>query len=131
MKITNFQDLEIWQLGKELSVFIYTLTNKGNFCKDYGLRDQIRRSCVSIPSNIAEGFERDNNNELINYLRIAKGSCSEAITQIIISSEILYISKEEKNILLSKLNLLSSKIACFIIYLKNNRIKQKKLKLTR
>ena len=61
------------------------MTNSGSFSKDFGLRDQIRRAAVSIPSNIAEGDERDTNKDSVRFLYIAKGSLAEVITQTIIS----------------------------------------------
>jgi len=75
--INRFEDLEVWKLAFENASLVYDLTLKEPFCKDYALRDQIRRSAVSVFSNIAEGFERDGNRELINFLSIAKGSCGE------------------------------------------------------
>lgn len=77
MKIKTFQDLEIWQLAIELVLDIYRISTIGIFSKDFGLRDQIRRAIVSIASNIAEGFEMGNNNDLIRFLRIAKGSAGK------------------------------------------------------
>lgn len=120
-KIQNFQDLDIWQDGKELSVLIYKLTQREKFNRDFGLRDQIRSSFISIPSNIAEGFARNNNNELIQFLRIAKGSCAEAVTQLIIAKEIGYLTEEEFKEILSKLEDLNNKISKFINYLRNRR----------
>lgn len=120
-KIKNFQDLEIWQVGKNLSVSIYQITNKNKFQRDFGLRDQIRKAIVSIPSNIAEGFNRRNNNELIQFLRIAKGSCAETITQLIIAKEIGYLSDIEYDGILAKLNILNDKIGKFINYLRAKR----------
>lgn len=122
VKIKNFQELEIWQDGKNLAVIVYKLTQKEIFNKDFGLRDQVRRSIVSIPSNIAEGFARNNNNELIQFLRISKGSCAEAITQLIISNDIGYLTKEEFIKILTRLEDLNDKISRFINYL---RIKRK------
>lgn len=121
MTIKSFQDLEIWQDGKDLAVLIYKLTQRERFNRDYGLRDQIRSSFISIPSNIAEGFARNNNNELIQFLRIAKGSCAEAITQLIIAKEIEYIKEDEFQEILSKLENLSDKISKFINYLRTKR----------
>ncbi|MBW2365740.1 MAG: four helix bundle protein, partial [Deltaproteobacteria bacterium] len=57
----KFQDLKVWQRAKDLAVYIYKVTSDGKFSKDYGLRDQIRRAAVSIPSNIAEGDELGTN----------------------------------------------------------------------
>ncbi len=76
-KIEKFEDLVIWQDGVTIAVEIYALFNNS---KDFGFRDQIQRSSVSIPSNIAEGYDRQTNNEFIRFLRIAKGSCAELRT---------------------------------------------------
>jgi four helix bundle protein len=62
--------------------------------KDYGFRDQITRSGLSIPSNIAEGIERESAKECVNFLSYAKGSCGELRTQIYIGIEIGYVSEE-------------------------------------
>ena len=68
-KIEKFEDLKIWQASVELAVSLYReLAN----CKDYGLRDQMQRSAVSIPSNIAEGFDRNSNKEFVRFLKISK-----------------------------------------------------------
>ena len=80
MKVNKFEELEIWKLSTEIAVIIYKMTKKAPFIKDYGLTDQLRRASVSIASNITEGFERNNNNEFIYFLRIAKGSCGELRT---------------------------------------------------
>ena len=85
----------VWQKSKQLAVAVYKLTADGKFCADYGLRDQIRRAAVSIPSNIAEGDERETNKESIRFLYIAKGSLAEVITQLEIAHEIGYITREE------------------------------------
>ena len=90
----NFQELKVWQRAKELAVFLYKLTGKGTFAKDWGLRDQIRRSAVSIPSNVAEGDELDTDRQSINFFYIAKGSSAELLTQIIIAYEIGYLPRE-------------------------------------
>lgn len=84
-KIEKFEDLKIWREGIELVVAIYSTLKD---CKDYGLRDQMQRSAVSIPSNIAEGFDRNSNKEFVRFLRIAKGSCAELRTQLIIAKRI-------------------------------------------
>lgn len=62
---SGFRNLEVWQKSKDLAISIYKLTNKGLFSKDFGLKDQMRRAAVSIPSNIAEGDERDTNKESV------------------------------------------------------------------
>jgi len=90
----KFQELKVWQRAKELAVFIYKLTEQGAFTKDYGLRDQIRRAAISIPSNIAEGDELDTDRHSIKFFFTAKGSSAEVFTQAIIAYEIGYITKE-------------------------------------
>ena len=91
----KFEDLRVWQRSKDLAVFIYKLTDHGKFIKDFGLRDQLRRAAVSVPSNIAEGDDLDTDKQAIRFFYIAKGSCAEVFTQAIISQEIGYITKEE------------------------------------
>ena len=90
----KFQDLKVWQKAKNLAVYIYKLTNEGQFARDYGLRDQLRRAAVSIPSNIAEGDELGTNKQSIRHFYIAKGSSAEVLTQIIITKEIGYIEND-------------------------------------
>ena len=90
----KFQELKVWQKAKDLAVYLYKLTMKGAFFKDYGLRDQIRRAAVSIPSNISEGDELDTNKQAVKFFYIAKGSSAEVLTQAIIALEIGYIDKE-------------------------------------
>jgi len=91
----GFEELVVWQKGKNLAVSIYSLTNDGAFCKDFGLRDQMRRASVSIASNIAEGDERETDKEAIRYFYIAKGSTAELLTQAIIAREIRYLSEQQ------------------------------------
>ncbi|MDQ7032608.1 MAG: four helix bundle protein [Desulfonauticus sp.] len=90
----GFRNLNVWQKSKELAVYIYKITNKEPFLRDYGLRDQIRRAAVSIPSNIAEGDERDTDKEAVRYFYIAKGSSAEVLTQATIAFEIGYIDRD-------------------------------------
>jgi four helix bundle protein len=92
--VGDFFELKVWQRSKDLAVFIYRITNEGPFSKDFGLRDQIRRAAVSIPSNIAEGDELKTNKQSVQYFFIAKGSIAELLTQAMISFEIGYIDQE-------------------------------------
>ena len=75
--IQRFEDIESWKKGRELTRRVYAQSDSGKFARDFGLRDQMRRSSVSIMSNIAEGFERDGNKEFPQYLYVAKGSAGE------------------------------------------------------
>lgn len=92
----SFENLDVWKRSVDLSVKVYELFRE---CRDYGFKDQICRASVSIPSNIAEGMERDSKKETIHFLHIAKGSCAELRTQLIIATEIEYISKDEFELL--------------------------------
>lgn len=121
MKINSFEDLDVWKLATETAVIVYKLTSKGLFVKDYGLTDQIRRASISIASNITEGFERNNNNEFIYFLKISKGSCGELRTQLFICFQIGYITEREYSELNELLLKLSGMIGKFISYLKNKR----------
>ena len=84
----RFEDLDVWKRAVKLSVDIY---KNLKHLKDYGFKDQITRSGLSIPSNISEGFERESQKECLNFLSYAKGSCGELRTQIHIGIEISYI----------------------------------------
>jgi len=90
----KFQDLKVWQRAKNLAVFIYKMTGKTPFSKDFGLRDQICRAAVSIPSNIAEGDDLGSAKQAIRHFFIAKGSAAEVLTQAIIALEIGYIDEK-------------------------------------
>ena len=90
----GYKDLVVWQKAKDLAVSIYKVTGTGKFSRDFGLRDQIQRSAVSIASNLAEGDERGTNKESIRFFYIAKGSLAELRTQAQIAYEIGYIDKD-------------------------------------
>lgn len=120
-KINKFEELNIWKLSLKITKDIYDLTSKGMFARDFGLRDQIRRAIVSVSSNIVEGFEKNNNNEFIRFLRMAKGSAGEARNQLHIALEILYISKDEFTKTNEDLESLAGQIGKFIVYLEGKR----------
>jgi len=94
-KIRSFRDLKVWQKGIELVKEIYKITQHFPFEERYGLSAQMRRSAISVPSNIAEGFRRKYAKEHKQFLNIALGSCAELETQIVIAKELQYINKEE------------------------------------
>ena len=75
--VNRFEDLEVWKRSCRVAVEMYKITETDKISSDWGLRDQLRRSAVSIPSNIAEGFGRDSDAEFKRFLLIAKGSCAE------------------------------------------------------
>jgi four helix bundle protein len=103
----RFEDLDVWKRAMKLSSSIYKELNN---LKDYGFKDQITRSGLSIPSNIAEGFERTSNKESINFLSYVKGSCGELRTQIYIGIgiDIEYINKDKGQEWLQEANEISA-----------------------
>jgi len=123
MKINKFEDLEIWQLSVKLTKEIYVLIKKEGFNKDFSLKEQIRRAVISISSNISEGFEKNNNNEFIRFLKIAKGSAGEVRSQAYLALEIGYLDKKEFEEICGSVVLLSSKIGRFISYLEDQRMR--------
>jgi len=94
-KIERFEDLIAWQKARELTKEIYKITKKGEFAKDFGLRDQIRRASVSVMSNLAEGFERGKPTEFHQFISIAKGSCAEVRAQLYAAWDADYLEKED------------------------------------
>jgi len=113
--VKSFEDLTVWKDSMQLVVLIYS---KLRNCKDYGFKDQIQRASVSIPSNIAEGFERQTNKEFIQFLFIAKGSCGELQTQLYLSIKLEYLSKIEGQEFIDKAKKISSMIYNLISYRK-------------
>ncbi|WP_447969415.1 four helix bundle protein [Nitrospira sp. M1] len=104
VRIKSFRDLEIWQLGKEIVLDIYKITKSFPREELYGLSAQMRRASVSIPSNVAEGFNRRHNKEYRQFLYVSLGSCAELETQIGISSDLKYLTPEEGQFILEKLD---------------------------
>lgn len=88
----KFEDIGAWQRSRELTKEIYKITSRGEFARDFGLKDQIRRASVSIMSNIAEGFERSGTGEFRHFLAIAKGSAGEVRSQLYVAFDQEYIS---------------------------------------
>jgi four helix bundle protein len=123
--ISKFEDIIAWQKALELSDLIYSHSNIDNFAKDFGLRDQMRRASVSVVSNIAEGFEREGNNQFIYFLLVAKASAGELRAQLYIARNQKYITLKEFEILNTKVLEVSKTLSGFISYLRS----QKKSKL--
>ena len=103
----RFEDLEVWQDSMKLCKKIYSALKD---CKDYGLKDQICRASISIPSNIAEGYERKGSKETIQFLYVAKGSCGELRTQLYLATDLGYIEQQTGKQLIEEALSLSIKI---------------------
>ncbi len=104
MGYQSYEELDVWQRGVALAVEVYSALNS---CKDYGLRNQICRAAVSIPSNIAEGVERESKKETAHFLHIAKGSCAELRTQLLIGKKVGLIPNDRS----TKLNTEATEIS--------------------
>ena len=103
-KIKSFKDLRIWQKGIDIVTDIYTITKKFPKEELFSLTSQLRRSSISIPSNIAEGFKRFHNKEYKQFLFITLGSCAELETQVIIAKKLKYIDENEEAKLVEKVD---------------------------
>jgi four helix bundle protein len=90
----GFKELSVWQKARDLAVEICMISQPGPFRMDFGLRDQLRRAAVSVPSNIAEGDERDTDKDATRFFYMAKGSLAELRTQLDIARRIDYLSEE-------------------------------------
>lgn len=123
---TKLEEIIAWRKAKDLAIDIYKVTNESLFSKDFGLKDQIRRAAVSVPSNIAEGFGRGGTNEFKNFLSIAKGSIYEVKTQLIIAFELGFVEIKIKEKLILNIDEIIAMISGLIKYLKNTDIKGSK-----
>lgn len=121
MKIYRFEELNIWKISLRITKEIYDLSTKKDFNRDFALRDQIRRSIISVSSNIVEGFEKNNNNEFIRFLKISKGSTGETRNQLYIALVVNYITQIEFKKINCDLEELAKQIGAFISYLEKQR----------
>jgi len=126
MKVERFEQLEIWQLARELSKNVKTYSTDNTFERDFRFRDQIRSAAGSIMDNIAEGFERGGNKEFLQFLYIAKGSCGEVRSQNHRALDFGYISQEQHEHLNNQAIQLNVKINNLIQYLKKSDLKGEK-----
>jgi four helix bundle protein len=111
----QYENLDIWKRSKFLAINVYRSTNN---IRDYGFRDQITRSALSVPSNIAEGMERMSNPDKARFLVIAKGSIGEFKTQTDIGIAIDYINKAQGQTWMAEAEILSKMLGSFIRRLK-------------
>ena len=111
MRIERFEDIKAWEKAKDLSVAVYRLFEKS---KDFAFKDQIQRASVSVMNNIAEGFERKGNKEFSYFLYIAKGSCGEVRSMLILAKELGKINDCDFELLFKQAEEISKMIAGFI-----------------
>ncbi len=120
MGFKRFEDIEAWKKGCRLAVNIYKASQDGPLAKDFGLRDQIRRAVVSIPSNISEGYARESVTEFKRFLNIAKGSCAELRTQLYIAKALNYLDDNEADSLIKECKEISAMLSGLVNHLKAN-----------
>ena len=120
MAIKRFEDIEAWQLARELTHEVYAVTKKPAFAKDFGLRDQITRAAGSSMHNIAEGFDAGSHAEFARFLGYAQRSCTEVQSELYIAQDQGYISPDEFQSVYELATRTRSKIGAFIKYLKKS-----------
>jgi four helix bundle protein len=126
--VKKFEDLDVWKKSRNLVNLIYLVTKKQEFSKDWMLINHLRKTAISIISNIAEGFERDGNKEFINFLSIAKGSCGELRCQLIVAYDQNYIEEDQFKELSNLAEEISKSLKGLILYLQNSDYKGIKYK---
>lgn len=127
-KIARFEELEAWQLARQLTQQIYIITGAGNFAKDFGLRDQIRRASVSIMANIAEGFERGGNKEFVQFLAVAKGSAGEVRSLLYVAFDAMFITQDQLEVFSAQTQQISRQLGGFMKYLQTTPLRGSKYK---
>ncbi len=128
-KIEKFEDILAWQKARELTQLVYRASRRGEFAKDFALRDQIRRAVISITSNIAEGFERGGTKEFVQFLGHAKGSCGEVRSQLYIALDEAYFSQPDWEELHNRCLEISRLLDGFAKYLRQTEIKGRKFQI--
>src|SRR5687768_8416999 len=127
-RIHRFEDLEAWKIARKVTSEIYSVSRRGKFSTDFGLRDQICRATVSIMSNVAEGFERDGDKEFVNFLSIAKASAGETRSLLYVALDQSYISENEFRPIYNRLVENSRVISGLTSYLRQSDLKGLKFK---
>ena len=124
----TFEDISAWQKARELTKEIYRVSKQGQFSKDFGLRDQIRRASTSAMSNIAEGFERDGSGEFSQFLSIAKGSVGEVKSQLYVAIDQEYVDRKTFDRLFQLAAEVGKMIGGLMGYLRKSKVKGTKYK---
>ncbi|EDY81590.1 S23 ribosomal protein [Verrucomicrobiia bacterium DG1235] len=112
--MASYRKLKVWQDGKALAVKVYRLTQSEQWNADWGLRDQLRRSAVSVPSNIAEGDARNSQKDSIRFFQTALGSLAEASTQSEIAKDIGYLESKNHTALQEEMHDLERKLGALV-----------------
>lgn len=127
-KIERFEDIEAWKLARQLTRAIYECSKTGNFAKDFGLKNQMRRASVSAMSNIAEGFERGGAKEFIQFLSMAKGSSGEVRSQLYVALDQNYLTETKFCESYNAADKISRMISGLMTYLQSSSLRGHKYK---
>lgn len=122
MKIERFEEIEAWQLARELTRMVYRLTKMERFAKDFGLKGQIQDAAGSTMHNIAEGFDAETTAEFIRFLRYAKRSCTEVQSELYVALDEDYITQTEFDDAYEQAQRTRAAIRGFICYLQRYRL---------
>lgn len=125
-RIEKFEDIRSWRKSRELTKQVYEITARGDFKRDFGLRDQIRKASVSILSNIAEGLERGGDKEFLQFLAVAKGSCGEVRAQLYVALDQGYLQRDQFETLSRLTTEISGLLFNFMKYLKQSSLRGSK-----
>lgn len=121
MQTSDFKNLKVWQHAMDITINVYSMVKLLPDFERYSLSDQIRRSAISIPSNIAEGQGRNSNKEFAHFLSISRGSIAELQTQLILCVKIGYIPDDLINPILLELSQLDRMICGLMNFLKSEK----------
>jgi four helix bundle protein len=116
-RFERFEDMAVWREARGLVRDVYQLTNIGGFARDFGLRDQLRRSAVSIMSCVAEGFERGGDRDFRRFLRMAKGSAGEVRSLLYVAGDVGYLDAARRDRLNDSVAGISRQLGGMIKYL--------------
>ena len=114
----RFEEIEAWQLGRELTRRVYAASRTDSFSRDFALRDQIRRASISITSNIAEGFERRSRQDFARFLDIAKASNAEVRSQLYVALDEGYLDTDDFDALYELSTHVGAKLGALLRYLR-------------
>ena len=118
----RFEDIVAWQKARSITQRVYLLSNRGEFARDFSLRDQMKRASVSIMANIAEGHGRRTNTEFANFLNIARGSAVELQSHLYVALDLTYITEDEFRDVYAQLDEVSKMTISLAQYLRKNSV---------
>jgi len=121
MLVTQFEELEIWQRSRDLANAVYILTYSQQFSRDFSLKDQVRRSAISVMANIAEGFGRKSKREFIQFLRYSIASAAETKSHLYLALDLKYITQDQFNEHRDQITIITKQTKAFIKTLMNSK----------